>query len=493
MLGVRRGMARRGGWRSAQQAKADLQRWHASHWMGPGNMQGNVQDGMPYLLPFRVFRAHVEGKATTVYPDGTSVSETWKKEYHVENAPSMAVYASFRHRRDLAQQAAVGEWMENNAVPFRGHHAKNEIDPTKQSETQGTKWTRDTWNMKSSMAWNLALLGLRNQEKRTRLEKAKEKDPQAKVKVTLKALRRTQRIVHAPVYLFEYHFGEKHGRAGEIVPQTFQAMVCAVDGTVAAQRHLSAPKLSLVAGATVLSATGLVDLLMGSPLAVLDVGFFGAVAAAAGNVASRHFHAWKQQLDERERYRMEENAFEQTAEELSGPSKREEDTMLELEWLEWMRWMEQDKHHWREETRGAWAEALWKRQLARRLQRMYHEERIEKERRIHGERMAREARHRERFGSRPEDQGSWHWRGRRDHLGYYRILGLEEPEDVSQEDIKRAFHSAAKKWHPDMYTAEQTKEEASSQFKRIQMAYTILRDPEKKAMYDAGRALDAVG
>eukprot|EP00894_Picocystis_sp_ML_P004589 jgi/Pico_ML_1/55106/g855.t1 len=171
-------------------------------------------------------------------------------------------------------------------------------------------------------------------------------------------------------------------------------MVSAVDGTVAAQRHLSPPKASLVAGATVLSATGLVELLIGSPLASLEVGFFGAVAAAAGNVASRHFHAWKQRLEERGRFRLEEEAFDRTAEEISGRSKRDEDSMLEMEWLEW-------------------------------------------------------------------------------------------------EDIKKAFHSAAKKWHPDMYTAEQTKEEASYQFKRIQRAYTVLRDPEKKAMYDAGRALDA--
>eukprot|EP00894_Picocystis_sp_ML_P004590 jgi/Pico_ML_1/55107/g855.t2 len=199
-------------------------------------------------------------------------------------------------------------------------------------------------------------------------------------------------------------------------------MVSAVDGTVAAQRHLSPPKASLVAGATVLSATGLVELLIGSPLASLEVGFFGAVAAAAGNVASRHFHAWKQRLEERGRFRLEEEAFDRTAEEISGRSKRDEDSMLEMEWLEWV---------------------------------------------------------------------GWHWRGRRDHLGYYRVLGLEEPEVVSQEDIKKAFHSAAKKWHPDMYTAEQTKEEASYQFKRIQRAYTVLRDPEKKAMYDAGRALDA--
>lgn len=483
-------MPGRGVLRSAQQAKLDLQRWHASHWMGPGSMEGNVREPVPSMLPFRVFRAQLEGKAETVYPDGTCTKETWTEEYHVENAPSMAVYASFQHRRDLAQQAAVGKWMVPRTLPFRG----NQTEIHAQGEhvgAAGKEWIRETWSMKSSMAWKLALLGLRNQEKEARLERAKATDPQARVKVTLKTLTRTQRIVRAPVYLFEYQFGEKHGRAGEIVPQTFQAMVSAVDGTVAAQRHLSPPKASLVAGATVLSATGLVELLIGSPLASLEVGFFGAVAAAAGNVASRHFHAWKQRLEERGRFRLEEEAFDRTAEEISGRSKRDEDSMLEMEWLEWVRWMEQDKHHWRGETRGAWAEALWKRQLSRRLQRVHHEERMEKERRIHGERMAREARHRERYGDRPQDQVGWHWRGRRDHLGYYRVLGLEEPEVVSQEDIKKAFHSAAKKWHPDMYTAEQTKEEASYQFKRIQRAYTVLRDPEKKAMYDAGRALDA--
>lgn len=43
--------------------------------------------------------------------------------------------------------------------------------------------------------------------------------------------------------------------------------------------------------------------------------------------------------------------------------------------------------------------------------------------------------------------------GRRDHLGFYHLLGLEAGQggggQVSQEDIKRAFRRAALRWHPD--------------------------------------------
>ncbi len=62
---------------------------------------------------------------------------------------------------------------------------------------------------------------------------------------------------------------------------------------------------------------------------------------------------------------------------------------------------------------------------------------------------------------------------------YYEILGL--PRDASASDIKKAYHKLAMKWHPDRNKSG----EAEEKFKEIAKAYAILRDPEKRARYDA--------
>lgn len=40
---------------------------------------------------------------------------------------------------------------------------------------------------------------------------------------------------------------------------------------------------------------------------------------------------------------------------------------------------------------------------------------------------------------------------RRDFMGYYTLLGLDGDvgSAISQPDIKKAFHEAALRWHPD--------------------------------------------
>lgn len=61
---------------------------------------------------------------------------------------------------------------------------------------------------------------------------------------------------------------------------------------------------------------------------------------------------------------------------------------------------------------------------------------------------------------------------------YYEVLGLQK--GASQEDIKRAYRSLAKKYHPDV-----NKEPgAEEKFKEINEAYDTLSDEQKKARYD---------
>lgn len=64
---------------------------------------------------------------------------------------------------------------------------------------------------------------------------------------------------------------------------------------------------------------------------------------------------------------------------------------------------------------------------------------------------------------------------------YYEILGISR--DASAKDIKAAYRKLARQWHPDLHTGKQ-KEEAEEKLKRINEAYEVLKDSEKRAKYD---------
>lgn len=67
---------------------------------------------------------------------------------------------------------------------------------------------------------------------------------------------------------------------------------------------------------------------------------------------------------------------------------------------------------------------------------------------------------------------------------YYDILGLSR--NASNDEIRRAYRSAAKKYHPDQNPGDNT---AEANFKRAQEAYEVLGDKSKRAQYDRfGRA-----
>ena len=61
---------------------------------------------------------------------------------------------------------------------------------------------------------------------------------------------------------------------------------------------------------------------------------------------------------------------------------------------------------------------------------------------------------------------------------YYSVLGI--PRDADSERIRKAYRELARKYHPDVNKDP----DAVEQFKKIQTAYDVLSDEEKRAQYD---------
>ncbi|QVK20280.1 molecular chaperone DnaJ [Mycoplasmatota bacterium] len=61
---------------------------------------------------------------------------------------------------------------------------------------------------------------------------------------------------------------------------------------------------------------------------------------------------------------------------------------------------------------------------------------------------------------------------------YYDVLGVGKSAD--EREIKKAFRTLAKKYHPDV----STESNAEEKFKEIQEAYSVLSDTEKRSQYD---------
>lgn len=66
-----------------------------------------------------------------------------------------------------------------------------------------------------------------------------------------------------------------------------------------------------------------------------------------------------------------------------------------------------------------------------------------------------------------------------EYKDYYRTLGVAH--QASKEDIAGAYKKLAKKYHPDLNPGDKTAEE---KFKDITEAYEVLKDDEKRRLYD---------
>ena len=65
-----------------------------------------------------------------------------------------------------------------------------------------------------------------------------------------------------------------------------------------------------------------------------------------------------------------------------------------------------------------------------------------------------------------------------DYKDYYKIMGLSR--DASEKDIKMAYRRLARKYHPDL----NKEANAEEKFKELGEAYEVLKDKEKRKVYD---------
>lgn len=66
-----------------------------------------------------------------------------------------------------------------------------------------------------------------------------------------------------------------------------------------------------------------------------------------------------------------------------------------------------------------------------------------------------------------------------EYKDYYKILGVER--GASKEEISKAFKKLARQYHPDLNPGNASAEE---KFKEINEAYEVLKDDQKRKMYD---------
>jgi DnaJ-class molecular chaperone len=67
-------------------------------------------------------------------------------------------------------------------------------------------------------------------------------------------------------------------------------------------------------------------------------------------------------------------------------------------------------------------------------------------------------------------------------VDYYAVLNV--PKDSSQDDVAKAYRKLAQVFHPDKHQDQELQESAKDAFRKLQEAYEVLSDVQKRQIYD---------
>uniref|UniRef100_A0A1D2A7J9 J domain-containing protein n=1 Tax=Auxenochlorella protothecoides TaxID=3075 RepID=A0A1D2A7J9_AUXPR len=500
-------------------ARTELLRWQRQSWLAPWNVlaEGTWRLRSAYL-PFWSFRgsATVHWTANVTSGGGFTSCQHWSGSSPVSFGPwepSSLIYASYRYRRDYVA-----------ALPHLGWERQLRREPwaaaCEPGRLPGLSPEADPPDMKQAIAWELAVQAMtEDQSRRGREELSARLEPGssvAHIHARLSFRERSAQLVFLPVHAIAYAWGETFNVHSERVPDTYMALVSGGGGPVhvAGQRHYSRVRCCGLAAAATALGGSLASWASGSsapglwPL-TLEGTFCWGVAGAVAGVMSRLGPAQAERMAEDQRMREEEGDLDRALGYGIGPmaaGSDEQEALLTA--TEWRRWESYDRRRWEEHKRRAWAEDLWLAQARRRRERRELASRMaaadaraaadeERERR-RSMKYGPSSRHNRMHSQRPHFSGGHRAGGRSDFLGYYAALDLQlSGGPVTTDEIRRAFRRAALRSHPDHQAHQQQQQgrtlsnkEARERFHRVRAAYEVLRDPQKRAQYDAGQRPD---
>ena len=510
---------------SLEDANRRFEQWHAAGWLSPrGLLTGVVDvsrtplaDDQPppaptrrppspavraLLLPFWLFEVGLHVDYRRLPSSADAPPSEWHARGYREYPWTLAatqVCASYALRRDLVRAATVPGVLAR-ARALRAAEAAVGVASDVAWAGGASDVPLAPRDMRQGVAWRLCLHALRDAEAGSAARALARRDgggtDPADVQVRLRPVRRRARVVYLPAYLFTYALGERRDAAGSRRPAMFQALVSGLDAeSVAGERHLS-PARVRAACATGAGGVALVasTAFGGWPPDPASLALTSFLAAAAGGLAARASTHALREASEAARLAAEDASFERAAAGGLGPTGDAHGAAAsEYEAAEWRRWADADRWHWHAPSRRAWADALWRDAGRRRVEAA----RARAAAAAAAARMAADAaaasRRRERFGGAdaPPFMGSVAGApcARRDHHGHYRALGLAlEGEPPTPEAVRSAFREAALRLHPDRQPPGDTaaRARAASRFARARAAYELLRDPVRRADYDAG-------
>ncbi|KAL4856717.1 Chaperone protein DnaJ [Chlorella vulgaris] len=495
--------------------------------LGPSGLlppEGGGWHMRPALLPFWMFdvRARLEYAGSVGTADRQGGPLAWRevgwkelpeRQYSWQQEQMLRVYASYKYRRDYAQ-VANSTWALKHLQPLPAADARAGCHlSTPLVGPAPLPADLDPPAMRQAIAWEFVLRGIREAEQeaaRQRLLAATGAAAARDVRVRLHVLEHRAQLAFLPAFHLTYCHGEALNAHGERVPARYEALIGGTgEGGVAGTRHFSPRRASGGVLLAALGATAAASPLLGlDPWSLVNVetGFALLTASWLAGLAARMLPFWLHTAAEERRLRASDLEFEEVARLGLGPldTGTEEQEVLRSA-AEWRRWEGMGSDPWREAKRQLWAEELFEAQQRRRVQRDQLRERLTAERMRQEAEERREERRAQRWGRSSHHHfrraghhgdtsfsGGVRGGGRRDHLGFYHLLGLEAGQggggQVSQEDIKRAFRRAALRWHPDKQEVadERGKRLAREKFQAIRTAYDVLSHPEKRHAYDRG-------